>query len=212
MKPLTDRQSQVLEYIGGYISHSGFPPTLREIAGHFSLSGPRAAVKHLDALERKGYIARKKGLSRGIELSKPILDDSAVHAVASEPGSSAVPLLGTVPAGSLELAVEEAGSSLVLDRSIAGEGAFLLKVEGNSMAGDHILPGDLIVVRSQETAEDGEIAVVLVEEEATLKRFRRHGKEVHLIPSNPDYDTIVLDGNQGNVRIVGKVRAVIRRT
>jgi repressor LexA len=212
MKPLTDRQSQVLDYLKDHIRVAGYPPTLREIAGHFSLSGPRAAVKHLDALVRKGYIVRKKGLSRGIEMNAPHTEAGAVHAGPDQAGSSTVPLLGAVPAGPPELAVEEAGSSLVLDDSIAGEGTFLLKVEGDSMAGDHILPGDIIVVMAQETAEDGEMVVVLVEDDATLKRFRRSGKEVHLIPSNPDYETIVLDGNQGNVRIIGKVRAVIRRT
>ena len=80
------------------------------------------------------------------------------------------------------------------------------------MAGDHIMPGDMIVVRPQETADDGAIVVVLVEEEATLKRYRKRGDEVHLVPSNPDYETIVLDENSGNARIVGKVQAVIRLT
>ena len=211
MRPLTDRQSQILEYIGEHISYSGHPPTLREIAGHFSMSGPRAAVKHLDALERKGHISRKKGLSRGIEIAGGQPGKSAALPGAIVAESVTVPLLGAVPAGQLELAMEDHGSSLVIDRSIASEGTFLLTVEGNSMAGDHIVPGDLVVVRPQDTAEEGEIVVVLVGEEATLKRYRRQGDVVHLVPSNPDYETIVLDGSEGDARIIGKIQAIIRK-
>jgi repressor LexA len=182
------------------------------------MSGPRAAVKHLDALERKGQITRKKGLSRGIELigtvsanSDPLKEPprpASLHNFL--PDSLKIPLLGAVPAGTPELAIEDADASLVLDRSIAREGTFLLRVEGHSMAGDHIIPGDLVVVRPQETAEEGEIVVVLVGDEATLKRCRRKGDVVYLVPSNPDYETIILDGTQGDARIIGKMQAVIR--
>ena len=225
--PLTDKQSLVLDYIREHTISSGHPPTLREIAGHFEMSGPRAAVKHLDALERKGHIARKKGLSRGIELIGTVSDGKDVLREPPKPGSSPnsrndhlttsmsnskrIPLLGAVPAGPPELAVEDADTSLVLDSSIAGEGTFLLKVDGHSMTGDHIVPGDLVVVRPQETAEEGEIVVVLVGDEATLKRCKRQGDVVHLVPSNPDYETIVLDGSEGDARIIGKIQAIIRK-
>jgi repressor LexA len=210
MKPLTDRQKQVLDYILEHISGNGYPPTLREIAGHFYLSGPRAAVKHLEALQRKGHIRRNAGTSRGIEILHPKVFPLQPEQL-SVPGRT-VPVLGTVPAGPLDLAVQENGSTLLLDRSIAGEGTFLLQVKGNSMTGDHILPGDMVLVRDQNTAEDGDLVVALVDEEVTLKRFRRDGNRITLLPSNPDYQPMIFDGTSDTVNIVGKVKAVIRLT
>jgi repressor LexA len=210
MKLLTDRQQQVLDYILEHISGNGYPPTLREIAGHFHLSGPRAAVKHLDALQSKGHIRRNTGTSRGIEV---------LHRKPSPPqpeqttGSGIlVPVLGTVPAGPLDLAVQENGDSLLLDSSLASEETFLLQVKGNSMTGDHILPGDMVLVRKQDTADDGDLVVALIDEEATLKRFSRNGNKITLLPSNPDYQPMIFDGTSHAIRIAGKVKAVIRIT
>ena len=210
MKTLTFRQEQVLNYIQEHITDNGYPPTLREISGHFSLSGPRAAVKHLEALQRKGHIRRNTGKSRGIEVinGKPYTPD--LHR--SSDSGRLVPVLGTVPAGPLNLAVQENDNSLLLDPSIAGEGTFLLEVKGNSMTGDHILPGDMVLVREQDTADDGDLVVALIEEEATLKRFRRDGNKILLLPSNPDFQPMVFDGVSDAISIVGKVKAVIRIT
>ena len=210
MKQLTLRQQQVLDYILKHISGKGYPPTLREIAGQFHLSGPRAAVKHLDALQRKGHIRRNTGTSRGIEV---------LHRKPSPPQPEQttgpgifVPVLGTVPAGPLDLAVQESGYSLLLDPSMADEETFLLQVKGNSMTGDHILPGDMVLIRKQDTADDGDLVVALVDEEATLKRFKRDGNKVTLLPSNPDYQPMIFDGTSHAISIVGKVKAVIRIT
>ena len=210
MKPLTDRQQQVLNYILEHISGNGYPPTLREIAGHFHLSGPRAAVKHLNALQRKGHIRRNTGTSRGIEVlhSKP----SSLQPEQTTGPGRLVPVLGTVPAGPLDLAVQENENTLLLDPSIAGEGTFLLQVKGNSMTGDHILPGDMVLVRKQATADDGDLVVALIDEEATLKRFRRDGSKITLLPSNPDYEPMIFDGTSDAISIAGKVKAVIRIT
>ena len=140
MKQLTHRQQQVLDYIGEHLSDHGYPPTLREIAGRFDLSGPRAAVKHLDALVRKGCVRRNPGSSRGIEVlfrgntPKPLAQEAAAAV-------RGIPVLGTVPAGPLDLAIEDAENTLILDPAIARDGTFLLKVKGDSMTGDHILPG-----------------------------------------------------------------------
>lgn len=205
MRRPTRRQSLVLAFIQEHISHRGYPPTFREISRHFSLSGPNAAAKHVDALERKGLLRRDPGVSRGMEVvggGSPPETGGAVR----------VPVLGRVPAGPLSLAYEETESTVVLDRSLAGEGAFLLRVTGDSMTGDHILPGDLVLVRKQESADDGDLVVVLVEEEATLKRFSRTADGVVLRPSNPQYKPIRLSEGSGTVRIIGKVRAVIRIT
>jgi repressor LexA len=208
MKKLTHRQQQVLDYIKEHLSGHGYPPTLREIAGHFDLSGPRAAVKHLEALARKGRIRRSPGSSRGIEVLFTLKPPGQEVAT---PGRG-IPVLGTVPAGPLDLAVEEEENTLILDPSIAREGTFLLKVKGDSMTGDHIMPGDLVLVNRQDTAAQGDIVVVLIGEEATLKRFKREGKKIILMPSNPDYQPVVLNEHSDSVRIIGKIEAVIRIT
>jgi repressor LexA len=210
MKQLTPRQQQVLDYIADHLSVNGYPPTLREISAGFSLSGPRAAVKHLEALERKGFIRRSPGSSRGIEIRSP--GNRKYLAGKLTPSGCGVPVLGTVPAGPLDLAIEEEQDTLLLDHSIAGEGTFLLKVRGNSMEGDHILPGDMVLVKKQDTADDGDIVVVLIGEEATLKRFKRTGDRIMLIPSNPAYEPVVLTGEGNDIKIAGKVKAVIRIT
>jgi repressor LexA len=211
MKQLTHRQQQVLDYIKEHLSDHGYPPTLREIAGRFDLSGPRAAVKHLEALGRKGHIRRSPGSSRGIEVLFPgnTLRSSGQEVVTAGRG---IPVLGTVPAGPLDLAIEDEENTLILDPSIAHEGTFLLKVKGDSMTGDHILPGDMVLVNKQDTAAQGDIVVVLIGEEATLKRFKREGKKIILMPSNPDYQPVVLNEHSDSVRIIGKIEAVIRIT
>ena len=211
MKQLTFRQQEVLDHIRDHISGNGYPPTLREIAGHFNLSGPRAAVKHLEALQRKGHIRRSPGSSRGIE----ILSDKNTTRLRTQGYTSTgrgVPILGTVPAGPLDLAVQEEEATLILDPSIADAGTFLLRVKGDSMTGDHILPGDMILVKQQDTADEGDLVIVLIGEEATLKRFRRDGEKITLLPSNPDHQPVVIDGTSEEIRIAGKVKAVIRIT
>ncbi len=211
MKQLTHRQQQVLDYIRDHISGIGYPPTLREIAGQFDLSGPRASVKHLEALQRKGHIRRSPGSSRGIEiLSRE--NTSRTYTRDGIGGNREVPILGTVPAGPLDLAIQEEENTMILDPSIAVEGTFLLRVKGNSMTGDHILPGDMVLVKKQDTANEGDLVVVLIGEEATLKRFKRDGEKIKLLPSNPDYEPVVIDGNSEEIKIVGKINAVIRIT
>ncbi len=211
MKNLTHRQQQVLDYIRDHISVKGYPPTLREIAARFFLSGPRAAVKHLEALQRKGHIRRSPGSSRGIEILS-MRNTTQLSKQGGITGRRGIPILGSVPAGPLDLAVQEEENTLILDPSIADEGTFLLKVKGDSMTGDHILPGDMVLVNKQDYAEEGDLVVVLIGEEATLKRFRLDGKKMILLPSNPDHQPLVIENNSEEIRIVGKIKAVIRIT
>jgi len=211
LKTLTFRQQQILDFIGEHISGNGYPPTLREISGRFQFSGPRAAVKHLEALQRKGHIRRDSGSSRGIEILLPGRADRLFEQDENR-GIRGTPILGTVPAGPLDLAVQEEENTLILDPSIADDGTFLLKVKGDSMTGDHIMPGDMVLVKKQDTATDGDIVVVLIGEEATLKRFKRKGEKITLLPSNPDYQPVVLDDSSEEIKIVGKIKAVIRIT
>jgi len=191
----------VLGFLREFSTTRGYPPTVRELAGHLGLTSPRGAAKHLASLEEKGWIKRKPGLSRGIELSG---GSAFPH--------TSVPILGTVPAGPLDLAVEDVEGELVLDPSIAGEDTFLLRVKGNSMIGDHIAPEDLALVRRQETAEDGDIVVAMVGDEATLKRFKkaRRNSPPRLEPSNPEFNPIVLKPGGSEARIIGKVQGIIR--
>jgi repressor LexA len=211
LKQLTLRQQEVLDHIRDHIQGYGYPPTLREISGQFNLSGPRAAVKHLDALERKGHIRRSPGSSRGISL---LTRGNTPRRYGQDDigRRRGIPVLGTVPAGPLDLAVENEENTLILDPSIADEGTFLLKVKGESMTGDHILPGDMVLVKKQDTAMDGDLVVVLIGEEATLKRFKRDGEKITLLPSNPSYKPVVIDSNSDEISIVGKIKAVIRIT
>jgi repressor LexA len=189
-----------MDYIREHIFRVGYPPTLREVATRFGFSGPRAAAKHLESLQKKGLIVRTPGVSRGLEITDSRPPEKTRH----------IPVLGTVPAGPLELAFEEPESTLILDHTLSEEGAFLLRVTGDSMSGDHILPGDLVLVRSQCTADEGEVVVVLVGEEATLKRFHKKGEVVTLMPSNPEHRPIILTDGDDETRILGKVKAVIR--
>ncbi|MFV1957414.1 MAG: transcriptional repressor LexA [bacterium] len=201
-RKLTARQEEVLNFIKDFTSRTGFPPTVRELADHINIASPRGAFKHLEALQNKGWIKRTPGLSRSIEFTDSL----------PSPGIQ-IPIIGTVPAGELDLAVEDREGTLLLDESLADEDTFLLRVKGLSMIGDHIMPGDLALVRQQEAADDGDLVVVLVGEEATLKRLRRgtdKGSPVVLEPSNPEFNPIVLDESSENVRIIGKVKAVIR--
>jgi repressor LexA len=206
LKPLTHRQQEVLDYIRDHISGNGYPPTLREISGRFHLSGPRAAVKHLDALERKGHVRRRRGSSRGIEIiTRTKISGSAFQ-------GNAIPVLGTVPAGPLDLALQEEENTMILDPSIAPDDTFLLKVKGDSMSGDHILPGDMVLVERPDTVTADDIVVVLIGEEATLKRFKRNGSMITLLPSNPDHQPVVINTDSEEIRIIGKIKAVIRIT
>jgi repressor LexA len=200
MRSLTPRQKQILGYVEEYTFRTGYPPTLREIARRFNFSGPRAAAKHLQAVERKGFITRKPGISRGVE----------IVGQGSRQRVRPVPVLGSVPAGPLDLAFEDNDEIILLDHALATDDTFFLRVDGDSMSGDHILPGDLVLVKRQAIAENGDLVVVLVGEETTLKRFKRTGDTVTLLPSNPGYQPIVLTAADGDIRIVGKVRAAIR--
>ena len=194
--PLTKRQNEVLSFLTRHISSVGYPPTVREIARHFRIKGIGAVKYHLDALERKGYLSRKRG-ARAIE-------------IADLPQSISVPVLGQVAAGRPILAEENILGNMAIDRSVVRGGqSFLLKVKGDSMSGAGILEGDLVLVKMQPQAENGEIVVALVEDGATVKRFHHQGHQVVLKPENPHYEPITLTQKDA-IRILGKVIGVIR--
>jgi len=199
MKALTERQRQVLVFVEGFCGRQGYPPTVREVAAHFGIQ-PRAAADHLVALKKKGYLHREPGRSRGLALS-PRMPGSVVE----------VPILGRIAAGRPLLATEQVEDTLPLPRSwVRGEEVFLLKVTGESMA-PLIRPGDLVMVRVQPRVGRGDIAVVMVEDEATLKRVYEEAGGLVLKGDNPDFTPLRFSPAQAaQVQILGKVVGVYR--
>lgn len=196
---LTDRQKAVLAFIIDRRDAGAPPPTLREIAAHLGISGTLGAQKHLAALERKGFIRKEAGSSRGIVATAPA------------PASILLPVVGTVRAGALQLALEEIEGYVPLDRAaVKGDGWFLLRVKGDSMTGAAILDGDLALVRPQASAENRDIVVAMVDGEATLKRFFREGEHIRLQPENPAMAPIIVGPADGSVAIVGRVVGIHR--
>lgn len=197
---LTERQKEILDFLREFMGGEGYPPSLREICARFGINGPQNAAKHLDALEKKGFIRRKAASSRGIELLG-----------SPSRGSVSLPIAGRVRAGSPMLAIEDITGHVQLDeRFFRCSGAFLLKVEGESMTGAGINDGDLVVVRPQKDASSGEIVVALIDGEATVKTFFMDGGDVILRPENPSMRPLRVSAGT-DFSIAGKVISVIRR-
>jgi len=201
---LTPNQNRVLNFLKDFVQEKGFPPTLREIASHFELKGPRGPQKTLNILEKKGFIRKVPGGSRAIEiLSYPQF--SLTHILP-------VPIVGRVRAGEPILAIENIEGYINLDRTfIASEDVFLLRVEGDSMIDAHIQDGDFALVKPQPNAENGEIVVVLIEDEATIKRIFHRRDLIRLDPANPKMEPIVVKKGEKKVTIVGKVVGIFRK-
>jgi len=198
MQPITTRQREVLDYIAGFIDQNGYPPTLREIAGHLKVSGTLGVMKHLDALEQKGYLRRETGSSRGIVLAGRTVP------------TASIPVVGVVRAGLPQPAMEDIQDHLAIDRSLVKGGTFFLRVRGDSMVNAAIMDGDLALVRPQATAENREIVVAMIEGEATLKRFYWGKDHIRLQPENPNMEPIIVRKGEGEVTIVGKVVGIYR--
>lgn len=205
MRELTNRQREVLNFIRGFTSRHGVPPTVREIGEKFRVT-PRAAFDHLRALERKGRLQRRpspRRTSRVLTLTEP-------------PGGRpyrSVPILGRIAAGSPLLAEESREGELPLAASAlpgGGSEIFALRVRGDSMINAHICDGDLVIVRRQDAAQPGEIVVALVDTDATVKRFFRDGSLVVLKPDHPSLPPIVVDPRERDVRILGTVIGLLR--
>ena len=210
MLPLTDRQSKIFDFILSNITRFGYPPTIPEVQEKFSFKSPNAVQDYLEALERKGYISRRPYKSRGIE----ILVDKDPRNNNGNNDVTEVPIIGRVSAGSPILAQENIEGTIFVDNSIAGKSKriFALRVQGTSMINAGILNGDLVLVRQQPTAEQGEMVVVLIGDEATIKRFYKYKNKIKLQPENDSMNPIFIDSNDSEVRIIGKVEGVVRKT
>lgn len=208
-KALTAKQRAILEFIRVETARRGFPPTLREIGAHFGLRSTGSVRDHLRALERKGHIDRRRHLSRGIVLAAPVPRAPRPQAPPPRP---AIPLVGDIAAGAPRLALENAVDSLALDPALFGGGElFALRVRGDSMRDAGIYEGDHVIVRRQPTADNGDIVVALLDDEATVKRFFHEGRRVRLQPENPDFKPIFLTPNQAELQLLGKVVGVLRK-
>ena len=201
---LTQRQREVLDFLKNFIRKRGFPPTLREIASHLGVKGPRGPQKAVQILERKGYVRRVSRGSRTLELIG--------FSPAQRGEVLSVPIVGRVRAGEPILAVENVEGYISLDRSLlSSENVFLLRVQGDSMIEAHIEDGDFALVRPQQGAENGEIVVALIEDEATIKRIFKKGDLIRLEPAHPAMEPIVVRKGEKKVKIVGKVVGIFRK-
>lgn len=199
MQTLTTRQQQVYTFIKEYLEANGCPPTLREISAHIGTAGTATAISHVDALEKKGYLSRREGSSRGIVLPQ------------TPSATISLPIVGRIRAGLLQPAIEDITGYLSVDSSlIKGDGCYFLRVEGDSMINKGILPGDNVLIRPQQVANNGEIVAVMVDGDATLKLFFRERDRILLQPANPNYEPIVILPGQGEVTIVGKMVGLFR--
>ena len=202
-----DKREEILQFLRAYIAEHGYGPSVREICAGAGLQSTATAHYHLRILAEEGRIRMETGKKRAISLTggdeggdrEPEDRDRR----ASE-AAGVVPLVGTVAAGQPILAVENVEGYLPWE---GGSGWFGLRVRGDSMKNAGILPGDAVIVRPQPTAENGEIVVALLGDEATVKRLSRSGGHVRLLPENEDYEPIDGDG----AVILGVVRGLLRK-
>lgn len=218
---LTVRQRLILQTIQEAIEARGYPPTIREMGEAVGLASPSSVTHQLKALEARGFLTRDPKRPRALVVHMPgqeSVEPAAPRAVAPEPVATSefgevgravnVPLVGRIAAGGPILAEQRVENVLPLPRELVGEGTlFLLEVKGDSMVDAAICDGDYVVVRQQPDAVNGDIVAALIDDEATVKTFKRTPGQVWLLPHNPAFEPI--DGNQAT--ILGKVTAVLRR-
>ncbi|MFZ5507232.1 MAG: transcriptional repressor LexA [Pseudomonadota bacterium] len=192
---LTPRQQEILQLIRDAVSERGSPPTRAEIAQAFGFRSPNAAESHLRALARKGVISLDEGRARGIRLSEP----------------AGIPLIGRVAAGNPILADAHVQGRYQVDPAMFSPRAdYLLRVRGLSMRDAGILDGDLIAVHATSEAHNGQIIVARLHDEVTVKRLRRSGAQVELLPENPEFSPIVVDTRRDPLVIEGVMVGLIR--
>ena len=208
---LTRRQRLVLETISDIIAVRGYPPSMREIGDAVGLTSSSSVAHQLQSLERMGFLRRDPKRPRAMEVVMPEADDSPAPPPAPEPqlstSSVTVPLVGRIAAGVPITAEEQVEDVFTLPQRLVGGGElFLLQVVGDSMIDAAICDGDWVVVRSQATAEKGEIVAAMIDGEATVKTFVQRDDHVWLMPHNPAFAPILGD----HAEILGKVVAVLR--
>lgn len=203
-QPLTEKEKKVYEFIADTIQSEGYPPSVRDIQTALHIKSTSTVHAYLARLEDKGYIRREKGKSRSMRVDEP----TAHRGERSERIAAKVPILGKIAAGSPILATES--YTEYLDFHLPNPGMYgqlyALRVQGTSMIGAGIMNGDVVVINKCSTAQNGDIVVALLEDEATLKRFYKEDGRFRLQPENPDMAPIYTD----SVSVLGKVVAVVR--
>ena len=210
---LSTRQEQMLAFIKEFSRGRGYPPTVREIGNAVEISSTSVVDYNLKILGRLGYLRRDPEISRGIELIESAEDyDDAPTSISNV---VRVPVVGLIAAGQPIEAFTTSDDQIELGRELADEGSYALRVKGRSMIDDLIDDGDIVIVKSQETAENGDIVVALVTDSvsgsgaATLKRIYREKGRIRLQPANSEMTPIYVA--PGDLRVQGRVTAVIRK-
>ena len=208
MIKLTPRQEQILNLIKDAIENTGFPPTRAEIANELGFKSANAAEEHLQALARKGAIEISPGTSRGIRLIGASLD---VIALVPPTLMMSLPLVGRVAAGSPILAQEHVEATYSVDPAMfSAKPDFLLKVRGWSMRDAGIMDGDLLAVKKVDSAKNGQIVVARIGEDVTVKRYKKTGTIVELLPENPDFKVIRVDTEVDEFSLEGLAVGLMR--
>ena len=203
MKELTKQQSKVLACVEVYLNKTGFPPTRAEICKELGFKSPNAAEMHLRALEKKGYIAIQSGSSRGISIVK--------SQQSFESAGDQMPVIGLVAAGSPTLAEENIEKRISCDPGMFSDNFdYFLKVKGLSMIEAGIHEDDLVAIKKTTDVKNGDLVVVRLEDEVTLKYFKKTQHYLELIPANKDYSTIKVDIREQEAFVEGKSVGLIR--
>ncbi|CCW33974.1 SOS regulatory protein LexA [Chthonomonas calidirosea] len=201
-KGLTEKQQQILDFIVRYIEEKGYPPSIREIGNAFNISSLRGVTVHLDALQRKGKITR-------LSTSRSITVVGHTGPSTRQREFSLVPLVGTIAAGQPITATQNIEGYVPVPPNLRANGnLFALRVRGDSMIDAHILDGDIVIVKEQSTANNGDIVAVLLGDEATVKQIQFTPQGAKLIAANPAYPPIPIQREDS--RIMGKVVGLIR--
>jgi len=198
---LSHQEKKIITFIKQYLNDNGYPPTIREICQGVGLSSPSTVHHHLKNLESKGYLQRNPTKPRALELVAEKTPDELLS----------IPLLGNVAAGYPTLAIENAEEEMQIPKSLFPEKElFALRIKGDSMIEEGILPGDVIIVKKQEVAENGDIVVAYLEGEVTVKKFWKDSMYgvIKLIPANSKYEPIIINRE---TKILGKVIGLLRR-
>ncbi|MFQ3592072.1 MAG: transcriptional repressor LexA [Gemmataceae bacterium] len=199
LRNLTDKQREIYEYIRHHIEQQGYPPTVRDIGTAFKIESPNGVMCHLNALVKKGVITRKGKSARAIQL------------VDHQPSfsSAELPLVGSVAAGT-PIAAEVTNERFNFQEMFGGPDHYVLAVRGQSMIEDHIDDGDYVVIKPQQTAENGTRVVAMIDNEVTLKKFYHHNGQVTLHPCNGTMKPIVVSP-ESDTRILGVLVGVLRK-
>ncbi len=223
---LTDRQQQILDFIGESINSRGFPPTLREIGEHFGIRSTTGVNDHLKALEKKGFLRREDLKSRAMrpvsmanvvslaERRRPIGNAVPFEDLSGEADLCEIPIVGRVAAGQPILAVENVSDTVKIDRMLVGghRDVFGLRIVGESMIEDGIFDGDYVFVKKAPSARSGEIVVAMIEGEATVKRYYPEGDRIRFQPANSNMQPIIVrKADFRSVDIIGIVVGVYRK-